>query len=621
MAEDIQSNFKLKIFISIFLTPILSLGFLIGQAKAGWAEHLVISAAQITEGEGKTNHDFVEIYNPTANDINLKGYRLVKRTKAGISDTSIKSWTDDVVIKAHSWRLWASSDDEAYSLAVGADDSTKQTIAPDNGIAIRFGALDSGEIIDSVAWGEAENIFREGAAAPVLRASESLVRNPGISGGGNGEDANNNAGDFSVIANYIGHNSQAVPAPAIETVSGIDPAQVPVSSPALDFNPIASASPSQKIFPVAEAGPDKEAVVGENIDFDGSDSFDPQGKEIIFTWDFGDKSSAKGMNASHSYSAFGEYTVILKADNGENISEDQLKVKIAMPEFSDKIILSEIFPNPIGADKDGEWIELFNAGEAKINLRGWILATSAKSSGKQYVFSGDKVIEAKKFLVVRRSESSLVLTNESGKVSLAMSADKILSEASYGTAKEGKSYAFVGTAWQWVDVPTPGKENSGKIIAAVSQGKENSNLSGDALKNNKTEEFLDSGEEAGSNAVIKPALTKSSSPSLLKNIDIENYLNKLISEKVDSAILKAKASEAGFQDKTPVLAGNTNENKCEEPDKASVCKEFCLENEKSSENSRKDVRKNPWFYGDLALSALSLFLVWRYQEVRKKLKN
>ncbi|MDP3014741.1 MAG: lamin tail domain-containing protein, partial [Candidatus Subteraquimicrobiales bacterium] len=620
MLKSLQTNFKLKNLIVVFLTPILLLGFFVGSAEAEWAGHLVISAVQITEGEGKTNHDFIEIYNPTLNDINLKGYRLVKRTKIGTSDTSIKSWTEDTIVKAHGWRLWASSDDKAYSLSIGADDQTTATIASDNGIAIRFGAADIGEIIDSVAWGAAENIFKESSAAPALGASESLVRKPGASGAGNGEDTNNNAGDFIIVANFIPRNSQSAGSPAIENSQA--PASSPIPSSTPGSNPVASISPVSKSFPVAEAGADQEAVIGENIDFDGSDSFDPAGKKISFVWDFGDKTGAEGENVSHIYKMIGDYKVVLKVDNGENIGEDSLKVKIVTPEFSDKIILSEILPNPTGADKDGEWIELYNSGDKKINLKGWILASGAKTNGKQYIFSGDKFIETKSYLVVKRSESGLVLTNENGKVSLIWPPEKIMSEVSYGAAKEGKSYSFVNNTWQWADVPTPGKINSPKTqVPATSKEKAKTSAVVNILKKTNSGEIL-SGEDEPITAEVAVNSLAARSTVLQSegSVGIEDFLDRLIAEKVDKAISKAKAGEITPQEKTLALADTSSGKENTDTNKELTCKDFCSDAEKNASIKEKDIRNNPWFWGDIVLSVLSLFLVWRYQEVRKKLK-
>jgi hypothetical protein len=43
--------------------------------------------------------------------------------------------------------------------------------------------------------------------------------------------------------------------------------------------------------PIADAGPDMGAEVGDRVDFDGSGSFDPDGRIVAARWDFGDGSS------------------------------------------------------------------------------------------------------------------------------------------------------------------------------------------------------------------------------------------------------------------------------------------------------------------------------------------
>jgi len=599
MPEYLESFFKKLIYLS--LIPILLLGFFVALARSEWANHPVISAVQITEGEGKTNHDFIEIYNPTLSDINLKGYRLVKHTKTGASDTSIKSWTDDAVIKAHGWRLWASSDDESYSAGIGADDATKQTIAADNGIAIRFGAADTGEIIDAMAWGAAENIFKENLAPANPGSNEKLIRKPGGTDTGNGEDTNSNADDFILASSFIPRNSGSSPAPAISNTQS--PGPTPGPSPSADPGTGANSDSlsAAKKFPVAYAGEDKEAVIGETIDFDGSDSYDPLGKRLTYNWDFGDGPSAKGENVSYAYKLAGSYDVVLKISNSENTSEDFLTVKIIEPEFSDKIILSEILPNPVGADKDGEWIELFNSGDKRVNLRGWILRSGAKISGKQYQFSGNNFIETKSFLTVRRDESGLVLTNGSGSVSLVWPPDKILSTISYGAAKEGESYALVSGAWQWTDKLTPGKENIGESIKKAEEKTNKSKLAS-AIASQENNAKVD-----GSNG---PESTSSTKAAVLGETIEANGGEESASEE-ENISLDRGAVKADNENISQDLAQG-------EKDKNSPKENFPGTNDQivgfyGGEN-------NPWFWGDMMLSALSLFLVWRYQEIRKKIK-
>ena len=155
---------------------------------------ILISEVQITGWVGKTDKDFIELYNPSDAVFNLKGYRLVKRTKTGASDTSIKSWIADAFVPAQGYYLWANS--AYFDIAASPDVTTTAAIANDNGIAVRFGSEDTGQIIDSVAWGEAENVFVEGtsfSANPI--ASQSIQRK--FEGDGY-KDTGNNFSDFEI---------------------------------------------------------------------------------------------------------------------------------------------------------------------------------------------------------------------------------------------------------------------------------------------------------------------------------------------------------------------------------------------------------------------------------------
>jgi hypothetical protein len=57
---------------------------------------------------------------------------------------------------------------------------------------------------------------------------------------------------------------------------------------------------------------------GDLVDFDASDSYDPDGDPLSFVWDMGDGSAARmGMNVSHTYATWGTYTVTLTAAEGQ----------------------------------------------------------------------------------------------------------------------------------------------------------------------------------------------------------------------------------------------------------------------------------------------------------------
>lgn len=135
---------------------IIVLTFFCGNLALGYSD-IFISQVQINGGKGKTEQDFIELFNPNSERLNLKGYRLVKRTEAGSSDVLIKVWTKDTFIPAKSFYLWSN---KSYGV-IRADSNSSATISEDNGIGLRIGANDTGQLIDSVSWGKANNGFNK----------------------------------------------------------------------------------------------------------------------------------------------------------------------------------------------------------------------------------------------------------------------------------------------------------------------------------------------------------------------------------------------------------------------------------------------------------------------------
>lgn len=65
---------------------------------------------------------------------------------------------------------------------------------------------------------------------------------------------------------------------------------------------------------------------------DGSTSTDADGQIVSYTWDFGDKTTATGAKATHTYTSAGEYdiTLIVKDDRGATTSVSK-RVKVSAP--------------------------------------------------------------------------------------------------------------------------------------------------------------------------------------------------------------------------------------------------------------------------------------------------
>lgn len=152
---------------------------------------LRITAVKITGGTGKTKQDFVQIFNFGSSEVTLNGIRLVKRTKTGASDTSLKSWTTDVFIPAGGYYLWANSE---YLGPEIPDSTTSGTISNDNGVALRLGKADEGDVLDSVAWGASTNSFIEGSVFPDNPGEGQVLQRVG------NQDTNDNEVDFEITS-------------------------------------------------------------------------------------------------------------------------------------------------------------------------------------------------------------------------------------------------------------------------------------------------------------------------------------------------------------------------------------------------------------------------------------
>jgi hypothetical protein len=92
------------------------------------------------------------------------------------------------------------------------------------------------------------------------------------------------------------------------------------------------------------------------------------------------------------------------------------------------VTISEVFPNPAGADAGHEWIELYNAGSETVSLRGWSLKDAA---GKTYVFK-DARIAPGEYLVIASDTSKIALNNNAEKVFLYDASGELADLLEYG---------------------------------------------------------------------------------------------------------------------------------------------------------------------------------------------
>jgi hypothetical protein len=73
--------------------------------------------------------------------------------------------------------------------------------------------------------------------------------------------------------------------------------------------------------PVAVAGGPYAGQPGAVIQFDGSDSTDPEGEPLTFSWEFGDGTTADGASPTHVYAEPDDYVAVLTVHDGYRSSE------------------------------------------------------------------------------------------------------------------------------------------------------------------------------------------------------------------------------------------------------------------------------------------------------------
>jgi hypothetical protein len=132
------------------------------------------------------------------------------------------------------------------------------------------------------------------------------------------------------------------------------------------------------------------------------------------------------------------------------------------------IYINEWFPNPVGDDAAGEFVELYNSGATAANLNGYTLGDGAK---KKFSFTGYSISPGG-YLVLKHAQDKLTLKNTDGAVSLYGPSGQVVDAASFvGAAPEGKSYSRVDYSAAPIahfvfEYPTPGAANE-KMDATV----------------------------------------------------------------------------------------------------------------------------------------------------------
>ncbi len=380
-------------------------------ADSSPANHLLISQIQIS-GD-KASYDFIELFNPANKEINLKNYRLVKRTQNGASDSSIKSWRNDgdIFMPPGSYFLWASGEYGNYASSyLVIDAMTSAGISINNGIALKTN--DTDETVDAVAWGETKNAFIEGAPFAVNPEPNQSLERKNKDVFLNALDTDNNAEDFILVSSRPRNsrseyamieseqNFVSDPLPQVTATVTPTPVAAPIVTPKLTLSPV-KPTPSVTLEPVVFSSP----------------------------------------------------TPVLTT-------------------YPQAMRINEFLPNPIGSDNEGEWVELFNDSGESLNLADWQIDDEIAQGSKPFKI-GKEIINPFGYAVFSYKQTKISLNNDKGEVNLITPNGKIMQKVYYEKAPEGESYNYFSNGWRWCKKTTPAAQND--ICGIAGKAVDNSN--------------------------------------------------------------------------------------------------------------------------------------------------
>lgn len=171
-------------------------------------DHLLIS--EVLAGvDGNNLYDFIELYNPTTEIIDLKGYSLWYQLKEEGDPTLVLVWDMSYLIPPFGHFLLGQ---EGQDFGTRPDLAINQPLQPARGgLILKDPAR---KVIDSLGWGDAPQSAIEGQPADKMENGLSLARI------GNSIDSDNNQADFVLSESPAPENSGSPTNPS--NLSGLE---------------------------------------------------------------------------------------------------------------------------------------------------------------------------------------------------------------------------------------------------------------------------------------------------------------------------------------------------------------------------------------------------------------
>ncbi len=234
--------------LTLFSLLTFSYNSLFKTVSAAPAIHIVISEVQI-RGSLSAEDEFIELYNPTNSAVDISGWSIQRETTGGVFNK--KNMIDGASVPAHGFYLIANEDYdgpttpdlEHASFSLSATGTTVFIV--NDKILLTSGTELT--IVDKLAIG-VNAVDGETSNFPTMPADEaSIERYPGasVSTDGNGEDSDNNSGDFALRA--VSEPQNTVSTLEVPTSPTITPTFVVTPTANIASTPTLTATPTTEL--------------------------------------------------------------------------------------------------------------------------------------------------------------------------------------------------------------------------------------------------------------------------------------------------------------------------------------------------------------------------------------
>lgn len=353
-----------KISILIILIILAGSPFL---AKAG----VFINEIMYDVEGSDDKKEWVEIYNDSASEINLKDWRFNDGSNHVLNEPPANGGRGSLVLPALS-----------YAILVSDATTTIVSYPSYSGIVIDT-AMSLGNTSETVKIIDANGTL-----------IDSVSYNSSMGANGDGKTLQKISGSWVAAVPTFGAQNIG----AISSHSAGLSSQSSAQSSSVSQN-IASGSvdyhyKNEQIS--AKAGENKTAVAGADIVLEGNAlGFKKEPLENgRYLWNLGDGSYKEGKNIRHVYKYPGNYIAVLNVSSGDASASDRINIKVIPNEL--QII-----------DAQNEFIKLKNKSGIVLDISGWFLRAGSATGGTVFKFPDYSLVAANSELVISSDISGL----------------------------------------------------------------------------------------------------------------------------------------------------------------------------------------------------------------------